>query len=487
MRVLAADGPERFSAPRNKARHPAGSPGVAATSRAPAGLPRRVVVTLALLIAAVSLLWLVAGAQPAAAHARLVATEPTDGARLAEPPAGLALSFDESVHVGPGAIRLRTSTGDALDIDARHRAGGRDVVEAPLPRLESGAYTVQWRVTSVDAEPITGTFSFAIAPTTPASTIPSSLPTPSAASAPPPDPGATGHGLGIARAATRFAGFTAMLVLVGAALHTLVLRPQRALIGRTRALVQIAAVLLAVTGAAVVVVGAAHAAGVSLGHALDRDVMRPFLETAAARAAIVRVVLAFAVLAAVVPRWMPFRHRTPAVVGGVSLLVVSTFAMSGHAISGTHIPVAIAADTVHLAAAGVWIGGLVSLLVLGGLRDERAARRFSTSAAWAVALLVATGSISAWRQLRTLAHVTDTDYGRTLLIKLALVGALLALGTVSRHAVRRSLHDRLARIVAAETAVAVLVLVATTALVSTPPAEVEPAPAPHTAAASDRP
>lgn len=72
--------------------------------------------------------------------------------------------------------------------------------------------------------------------------------------------------------------------------------------------------------------------------------------------------------------------------GGVALLV--TFVVSGHAITGEYVPAALVADLVHLGAAGLWVGGLVSLLVLGGARDPAAVRRFSAVASWAVAALI---------------------------------------------------------------------------------------------------
>ncbi len=115
-------------------------------------------------------------------------------------------------------------------------------------------------------------------------------------------------------------------------------------------------------------------------------------------------------------------------------------AAAGHA--------AVLADTgdtvvraVHLLAAGTWVGGLVFLgLAVGAARAtvpdaarvaffRALGRRFALAAALALLLLLATGSDmasdrDAWSRLG------DDSYGRTLLSKLILVGAVVALTIV---------------------------------------------------------
>lgn len=101
--------------------------------------------------------WLLLAAGPAAAHAVLLETAPTEGARLADAPRSAALRFNEPVT--PAAIRL-VGPGGARDLAARTE---NESVVIDLPAdLPAGGYYLVWRVASADTHPIAGTISFAI-------------------------------------------------------------------------------------------------------------------------------------------------------------------------------------------------------------------------------------------------------------------------------------------------------------------------------------
>jgi hypothetical protein len=125
--------------------------------------PRRTLIarvvrrTLAvLLVAAVGVL---AGPSVAQAHSTLVSTDPADGSIVVGPPAQVTLTFDEAVEsLGTQIVVLapdgRTvSSGDAV-------LAGPSVSEAVSSGLPAGAYRVEWRVTSSDGHPVSGTFTF---------------------------------------------------------------------------------------------------------------------------------------------------------------------------------------------------------------------------------------------------------------------------------------------------------------------------------------
>ena len=100
-------------------------------------------------------------------------------------------------------------------------------------------------------------------------------------------------------------------------------------------------------------------------------------------------------------------------------------------------------DAVHLLAAGAWIGGLMALgLVLAAARrlrtDEavawvrRAVPHFSHMGYWAVGLVVATGIANGALLVGSIDGLVATPYGRFLLIKIALVLAMVALALANR-------------------------------------------------------
>jgi copper transport protein len=105
--------------------------------------------------------------------------------------------------------------------------------------------------------------------------------------------------------------------------------------------------------------------------------------------------------------------------------------------------------------------------------DERveAVRRFSSVAFGCVVALVATGVVQAWRIMPGgLSDLTTTDYGRTLLVKLAFVVLLVALGWWSRRLLHRRVTGQpLWRSVASEVIVAVVVLSVTAVLTGSSP------------------
>ena len=88
-------------------------------------------------------------------------------------------------------------------------------------------------------------------------------------------------------------------------------------------------------------------------------------------------------------------------------------------------------------------------------------------ATFCVGTLVLTGGYQAWRLFYPVGALWSTRYGITLLVKLALVLAMLTLAYIAR---RRLADERLRRTVPIETALGLVVIAITTVLVAQPPA-----------------
>ena len=151
------------------------------------------------------------------------------------------------------------------------------------------------------------------------------------------------------------------------------------------------------------------------------------------------------------------------VVATLGVLALSTFpAFTGHA-SGGDGPTAlmVAADSLHVLAAGSWIGGLTLVLFLEFRSRSTAAPgpsllpalvpAFSPLAVACVAVLVVTGTLASWVHLEGIAALVTTAYGRLLSLKLAVVAIVMLLGANNwkrltprlgdpggQHAMRRS-------------------------------------------------
>jgi copper transport protein len=102
-----------------------------------------------------------------------------------------------------------------------------------------------------------------------------------------------------------------------------------------------------------------------------------------------------------------------------------------------------------------------------GQLGAAAVTRYSALASVAVGLLVASGLVLALQQVQTWAGLLLTSYGRSLLVKLALVVAALGLGAY--NSIRRDTAQRLGRI-ALESAMAAALVFAAAVLVDLPPA-----------------
>jgi nitrogen fixation protein FixH len=104
-------------------------------------------------------------------------------------------------------------------------------------------------------------------------------------------------------------------------------------------------------------------------------------------------------------------------------------------------------------------------------------RRFSLVATIALGVVVVTGLVRGLVEVRTWDGLTSTSFGRTLLIKLVLVAALIALGAVNRFRIVPALRAGRAKVatigstVRAELALAIPIVVAAAVLGELPPAQ----------------
>jgi putative copper resistance protein D len=158
-----------------------------------------------------------------------------------------------------------------------------------------------------------------------------------------------------------------------------------------------------------------------------------------------RLLLAVLLAANVLLRPKNPSHRRDlfAAAGGIVLVVTLAWAGHGGASPGSAGYVHIIADVFHLGAAGAWLGGLVPLVLLLGLRRRadhpgwlmiawHATRRFSDLGLVAVGTLLASGTINAWFLVGGAVNLVSTDYGRLLELKIALFVGMVCLAAANR-------------------------------------------------------
>jgi len=193
-----------------------------------------------------------------------------------------------------------------------------------------------------------------------------------------------------------------------------------------------------------------------------------------------------------IPRTTPRRLELPvrwAVVGaGVGFLLL-TLSLSSHAMSvpGSRM-LAVSADLLHTAAAGVWMGGLVFILLVS--RDAAGSKGYRLLAtqlpAFSPVAIVAVGTLLGMGVLLSTFHVHEvpalweSQYGRTLGAKVGVALAVMAMGFWNwrRGLPRLQASEgsgnesaaalRVRRAAALEVALAVAVVLITAILVATP-------------------
>ncbi|MGA8754969.1 MAG: copper homeostasis membrane protein CopD [Stellaceae bacterium] len=130
----------------------------------------------------------------------------------------------------------------------------------------------------------------------------------------------------------------------------------------------------------------------------------------------------------------------------ISACILGSLAWAGHggATPGRPGDLHLAADILHLLAAGAWVGSLVPLaLLLSELRRDRiddagsthrarqAVVRFSLLAAISVVILFAAGLINTWFLAGSVPALIGTEYGRLLLAKVALFLTMVTIAAVN--------------------------------------------------------
>ena len=192
-----------------------------------------------------------------------------------------------------------------------------------------------------------------------------------------------------------------------------------------------------------------YASGLGLGDITQTGLLGDTLDTSFGRVWLARIVLlvvAVPVLRALLSR----RSDTPRLVAkwllpvaaALAVLLAATPGLSGHAVTGDWVTVAVIADTVHVLAMAVWLGGLAVLatVLLPG-RPAAEVRepltRWSRVALLSVVAIVVSGGFQTWRQVGSIDALRSTDYGRMLIVKLVVFAVLVAVAAFSREIVLR--------------------------------------------------
>jgi copper transport protein len=393
------------------------------------------------------------------AHAVLLESSPAANAVLDDAPEQVVLRFNEPIR--PAVVRL-LQAADETSVELQTVEVTDTELRVPLRSgLPDGSYVLSYRVTSADGHAVVGSFVFAIgAPGT---------------SAPLDAAGDSEKFWAAAGVVARAVWYGSLLLAAGLALFLGVLPVPTDL----RPPLRQALAWLAVLGLAACLAMLGATGGTLYGGRPDALLHAEPWRIALGSPVAVSVAAAvpgLAVLAVAARR--ASRHERLALLVG-ALLVAASFALSGHAATSGPAWITRPALMLHALGAAYWMGGFAPLLVaLRRLPRENTLvllRAFSAGAVVAVACLLLAGVVLAALQVRTPGALVTTDYGRLLLLKLALVVLLLVLGALNRLVLTPALERRaqaiagLRRTIGADLALAAGVVALTAGLGSVPP------------------
>jgi copper transport protein len=383
---------------------------------------------------------LLVGASPASAHAQLISSNPTSGAALDTAPNELTLQFSESVTQVPEAMKLLASDGAAMPLGPVTVTGHTLHVAMPGTLPDAG-YVFVYRVISADSHPVAGAITFTVGETATAA---------SASTVTDAVGGSGSHRVSVLSGLNRAVGFAGVILLVGVPVFVVVCRREVAVLAgdaAVRGLTLAGGGLVTLTALAGLPLQGARSVGGGVGDGFGE--LDTVLDTAYGKAALARI--AFVVLLLVALATAARMRSALEVAGVAAVAVLATFARSGHPAVAEHSVLTMADDVAHFGAVALWIGGLVvlALRVLPLDRsgpasvDTRAVlARWSPLAMSAVVVLALTGSIQAWRELRSVESFYDTAYGRWILVKIAGLVLMLALAEFGRRRIRAMVSEQ---------------------------------------------
>lgn len=488
------------------------------------------------------LLLLILGAvSPAFAHANLARSEPEANAILSDSPTRLRLWFTETPEMRFSVIDLIDQKGMTVPGVGKLQVEPSDpnLLTVTLPNLSSGVYTVNWRALSAaDGHTTVGAYAFAVG----RDQVPASLRPFVAGSlgetSTPSIPGVTVRWLSYLTMALLMGGFAFMPLVFRPALvqkrsekseFTPPPRPLPRIWGGGVSGLKVPLPVYGVGGfrgwglsqpgtssAFSEASGLLTLLLISYGLLCAATLAGAFIQAASAQIDLIGLLSATrygtifwgrALLLGMLGGLFIFRRSRwwlPAwgmrfwwiglALNGAILLTTS---LSSHAAAITDSFIPVMVDWVHLAAAGVWIGGLVTLLLTlawlwrtdrpkGGRNMALLVARFSQVATICVAVIGASGIFRAVYEVGDIGNLIDTQYGVALLAKLGLMVPIFGTAAFNLLLIQHRLSDAastdndgtalapwyrlIRRTVATEISFVALILLLTGLLTSLPPA-----------------
>jgi copper transport protein len=352
----------------------------------------------------------------AAAHALPQSAIPAEGSEVQAAPKLVEITFGETPDPKLSTITVVNGSGASVDAGPTVAVPGHPLeLEVPLKPIGNGVYTVTWKtVSEVDGHLATGAYAFGVGESATSANAHAGK----SVVSPPPS---------VLAVVARWLFFIGVMGIAGIVSTCLVALRD---IPRFAARMLGVAWILGALGVAGIVEAQREAAGISIGALFSTSLGTIAIERILAIAATGIAIVVASVAPAAVTR------AAVAVAGLGAATEMWVDVAASHAGAQTPVALNLVAQWAHILAAGIWIGGLLTLLLaVRGQPSEvtgRAVRRFSTTAGIAIVVVALSGTFRAVIEVGSVGLLFSTAFGILVLVKVALFVILAGLGAINR-------------------------------------------------------
>ena len=386
-------------------------------------------------------LFLLIGVPTAFAHPFTGDTIP---AKFSNAPSGTSeviVYYSEAVEIDFSALKVFDSNGDQIDNkDTQYFEGENSLVITTSP-LSDGVYTVTSKVLSrVDGHLVDDAFVFAVGdvkidPALLESKDPSEL-------------------IFFPEAGARFPGLLGQTIVLGAAIASILIwgTQRKSLIKEELKTIQAFyhSKFMGLVGFGLIVVFASNILMLTVQTLRLETSAFEALQTSFGNTWIIRmsftVILLGIWFAMDKMKNLSMKNQIPLLV--VSLLLIGTTTMMGHGAASEQSG-AIILDYVHNLVTAVWIGGIIFfgftlLPVFSSLKEKTREKmslltipRFSIMITIAIGVVIITGPILLWFLESDVGRITDSTYGKLIILKILLASGMVAIGGYHQFGIQR--------------------------------------------------
>ena len=405
---------------------------------------------------------------PVSAHGQLDSSSPAPSAVLETAPSEISLDFNEPVTPVARSIEIYNQEGQRIVLgEALVSPEDPSVLIAKdVPAIPNGLYVVAWRAVSNDGHAIEGAYSFQIGASAPIVATSDLIANVLSGQDGP-------RGLSWLMGVAKFLGFLGLCLVLGC---LAMLTGGSISSRRVISFVGIGWIFAAVSAIVLFVAQGPYTTAGTWSDLFDTSLWSDVFATRLGRALVVRELLLLSLLALIwslrgqFARSLTSWWRSTTLLVGVG--IVLTFSASGHPSASSLAGIAVFVDALHFSSVILWAGGLIVVAFGGVMRSAHAdvvVRRFSRIATFAIPVTVLTGLWQTWHLVPAIGDITQTTWGKALLVKTCFVIAAVTLGGFARWLVQRGEGSSIHRIVVVEFLIAAVVLGVTAGMLARSP------------------